>query len=223
MQRWVGDYEWIRKHLANDWLAGTWFFLWANVLLTVGSFFLLGIALVNHDPKSTFLGASSFFNSLLFMVGSMYYVCGSYPYEGQFYYARDSSVKAATQRKRRATLSEVTADEVVVNPMAPTTIQTIEEGHANSKDSTHTALSPIQEGENECLTPKSSSDNLQDLAVKNISATQLVQPKSSTWNPLHSTPSKSNYTKFPTGNTPGSNKLARSKISAELGYDMGFD
>jgi hypothetical protein len=33
------------KHLANDWLAGTWFFLWVSGLMAFGSFIYMIIAL----------------------------------------------------------------------------------------------------------------------------------------------------------------------------------
>eukprot|EP01034_Spumella_vulgaris_P039265 gene39265-48506_t len=40
-----GPRMWIVQHLANDWLAGAWFMLWANLGLTMGSFLLLFVAL----------------------------------------------------------------------------------------------------------------------------------------------------------------------------------
>jgi hypothetical protein len=228
--KWVGDFQVFRTHLANDWLAGTWFFLWANVLLTIGSFFLLADALYNNNPKTIFLGCSSFFNSLLFMIGSLYYVSGSYPFEGQFYYENNTSEKKTGVRKRRATFSEASpSGEIVLNPMAPDTEEVIvEEGlrgvkvsPSTQKASTEPGLSSIKEGENEALTPKSSSDNLEDLVTKSLTNRQTVQPKATAWNPLHSPKaiSKSSYSNI--GGSPGG-KAMKSKISAELGHDMDF-
>jgi hypothetical protein len=49
---------WVVKHLANDWLAGTWFFLWANIALTFGAFLLLLIALGLGSPQQIFIWLS---------------------------------------------------------------------------------------------------------------------------------------------------------------------
>eukprot|EP00599_Poterioochromonas_sp_BG-1_P003251 CAMPEP_0173135606 /NCGR_PEP_ID=MMETSP1105-20130129/1994_1 /TAXON_ID=2985 /ORGANISM="Ochromonas sp., Strain BG-1" /LENGTH=485 /DNA_ID=CAMNT_0014047641 /DNA_START=1 /DNA_END=1458 /DNA_ORIENTATION=- len=81
-----GPQVWIIKHLANDWMAGTWFFLWANVLLTIGSFLLLLVALGVGNDAQIFVWFSGTLCSFLFLVGSFYYVSGSYPHAQQFYY-----------------------------------------------------------------------------------------------------------------------------------------
>lgn len=244
MTRWFGDRQWIQKHLATDWLAGTWFFFWANVLLTVGSFLLLVAAMMAQDSKQIFLGSSTFFNSLLFMVGSAYYVCGSYPYEGHFFYAKNQTVNVATARKRRATFSEIVDEEagsVVVNPMAPTTIETIAEGHATTgtltKASSLPVLSPIIEGDNESAspmqspmqTPIASSENLQELGVRSPSSSKKLaqsQQQKTAWNPIHktavATPQKSNLPMSPVGSTGSTGKFARKKISDEIDYDINF-
>jgi len=78
---------WVVKHLQNDWLAGTWFLLWANVLFTVFSFLLLFTAVASGDPEQIFLWLSSAVNSFFFLIGSLYFVSGSYPHATQFYYA----------------------------------------------------------------------------------------------------------------------------------------
>lgn len=53
-----GAQMWAVKHLANDWLAGTWFFLWANALLTLGSFIMLLIALGLNNSGQVFIWLS---------------------------------------------------------------------------------------------------------------------------------------------------------------------
>jgi hypothetical protein len=62
--------RWVLKHLANDWLAGTWFFLFANFAMTIGSFGLLGLAVMSGEPKEIFIWLSRldlfiFFSRLL--------------------------------------------------------------------------------------------------------------------------------------------------------------
>jgi hypothetical protein len=53
--RWFGARMWMVQHLANDWLAGTWFFLWANLLFTVGSFLFLFTACYTDNAKQIFV------------------------------------------------------------------------------------------------------------------------------------------------------------------------
>lgn len=64
-------------------------------------------------------GGTSTITSTLFLVGSFYYVSGSYPYEGQFYYAKETSQTSNMKvRKRRATFSdERSAEDPVFNPL----------------------------------------------------------------------------------------------------------
>jgi hypothetical protein len=79
---------WALKHLANDWLAGTWFLFWANACFTFGAFvLLLGSFALGSNPEQIFLWLSSFASSGLFLIGSAYFVAGSYPHAQQFYYA----------------------------------------------------------------------------------------------------------------------------------------
>ena len=79
---------WALKHLANDWLAGTWFLFWANACFTFGAFvLLLGSFVLGSNPEQIFLWLSSFASSGLFLIGSAYFVAGSYPHAQQFYYA----------------------------------------------------------------------------------------------------------------------------------------
>ena len=59
--RTIGPKIWIVKHLANDILAGAWFALWANGLLTIGSFFLLLLALgTGAGGEQIFIWASGY-------------------------------------------------------------------------------------------------------------------------------------------------------------------
>ena len=101
--RWFGFSIWAIKHLANDWLAGTWFFLWANFFLTLGSFIFLFYALYEGIPEQIFIWLSSATNSFLFLIGSLYFVSGSYPHAQQFYYMTNrgtaSSETAPTYRQ----------------------------------------------------------------------------------------------------------------------------
>ena len=86
--RLFGARIWVVKHMANDWLAGTWFLFWDNAVFTFGSFVLLFAAIVNSgSAEQVFIWLSGFASSALFLVGSAYFVAGSYPHAQQFYYA----------------------------------------------------------------------------------------------------------------------------------------
>lgn len=87
MLRWFGAQLWIIQHLSNDWLAGTWILLWGNLLLTFGCFIIFLMSLAVQDGAGIFNWSCATIESLLFTVGSMYFVAGSYPHASQFYYA----------------------------------------------------------------------------------------------------------------------------------------
>lgn len=87
MIRLLGPQLWIVKHLANDWLAGTWFFLWANAIAAFVSVIILFISFALGDAAQIFIWLSGTVSSVLFLFGSAYFVSGSYPHAQQFYYA----------------------------------------------------------------------------------------------------------------------------------------
>lgn len=87
MIRLLGPQLWIVKHLANDWLAGTWFFLWANAIVAFASMIILFISFGLGDSSQIFIWLSGTASAVLFLVGSAYFVSGSYPHAQQFYYA----------------------------------------------------------------------------------------------------------------------------------------
>ena len=81
-----GVRSWLSKHFQNDWLAGCWILLVANVLLLfISLLFSVGAIATGSTSKEIFVWVSSFVNMLLFTLGSLYFVAGSYPWTGQFY------------------------------------------------------------------------------------------------------------------------------------------
>lgn len=117
--RYCGARMWMVKHLANDWLAGTWFFLWANAIFTFFSFLLLFSAIASGDPNQIFMWLSSCVNSFFFLIGSFYYVSGSYPHAQQFYYAIDRGVGGTLTYDAPANLPDYSdaSDDVEVEHM----------------------------------------------------------------------------------------------------------
>lgn len=71
-----GSDSWIIKHVENDWLACCWFFFWASVFVTVGSWVLL---LAAENDRQLFVWITGLLDSLMFTVGSAYFCAGSYP------------------------------------------------------------------------------------------------------------------------------------------------
>ena len=52
------------KHLANDWLSATWFFFWANAIMTFGSLLLLLVAIGIGNAEQIFIWLSGY-NSMI--------------------------------------------------------------------------------------------------------------------------------------------------------------
>ena len=69
----------LKKHLANDWLAGCWIFFWGTLLATGACLVLTAEALSNKDSLLIFIYATAVIENLFFLVGAAYWVSGSYP------------------------------------------------------------------------------------------------------------------------------------------------
>eukprot|EP00600_Ochromonadales_sp_CCMP1393_P004390 CAMPEP_0174960330 /NCGR_PEP_ID=MMETSP0004_2-20121128/3648_1 /TAXON_ID=420556 /ORGANISM="Ochromonas sp., Strain CCMP1393" /LENGTH=568 /DNA_ID=CAMNT_0016208699 /DNA_START=212 /DNA_END=1918 /DNA_ORIENTATION=+ len=71
--------RWLQTHLRNDWLAGVWFFYWASLAGTFGCFVLFMYVLAKNDTLKIFLLGTSLVENFFFLIGSAYFVAGSYP------------------------------------------------------------------------------------------------------------------------------------------------
>lgn len=69
---------WMRRHLNNDWLAGTWFVFWGTLLATVVCIGLLILSLLEGSPLQIFIYSTGLIETLCFLIGSTYFVSGSY-------------------------------------------------------------------------------------------------------------------------------------------------
>ena len=87
---------WVVKHLANDWLSATWFFLVANILGCFISFIFLFEACASGNHETIFIWLSGSVEAFLFLIGSLYFVAGSYPHASQFYYAEGRNATGQT-------------------------------------------------------------------------------------------------------------------------------
>ena len=105
---------WVVKHLANDWLAGTWFFLIANGIGCFISFIMLFEACASGNQETIFIWLSGSVECWLFLVGSLYFVAGSYPHASQFYYAAGRNATGQTfEESQGIVVSRI--DQVVDN------------------------------------------------------------------------------------------------------------
>lgn len=84
-----GPQIWVTRHCANDWIAACWIILWGNLLYCALAFLVMIAMCATGDREGIFVWVFSFINALLFLIGSAYFVSGSYPFAGQFYYYRD--------------------------------------------------------------------------------------------------------------------------------------
>lgn len=99
---------WVVKHLANDWLAGTWFFLVANAIGCFISFVMLFEACGSGNDETVFIWLSGSVEAFLFLIGSLYFVAGSYPHASQFYYAAGRNATGQTfEDSQGATKSQI--------------------------------------------------------------------------------------------------------------------
>lgn len=69
----------IDKHLQNDWLAGTWIILWTTIFGTIVTFFAFCYKMYEGTLLAKFSVGCTFVDCALFLIGSLYFVAGSYP------------------------------------------------------------------------------------------------------------------------------------------------
>mmetsp|Transcript_886 Transcript_886/g.1371 ORF Transcript_886/g.1371 Transcript_886/m.1371 type:complete len:607 (-) Transcript_886:213-2033(-) len=81
--------EWMKLHLSNDWLAGCWFIYWGTLLATIACFALFLVALAKENVLLSFIYGTALVETICFLVGSAYFVAGSYP-EGSLVAGTDS-------------------------------------------------------------------------------------------------------------------------------------
>lgn len=84
--RFFGVKKWALRHFCNDRLVSTWIFFWLNLIMTIGSGVILLMAIYSSDTNQIFLWLSAVSCSLSFLIGSAYFVAGSYPEGKKFRY-----------------------------------------------------------------------------------------------------------------------------------------
>lgn len=69
----------LKKHLANDWLAGCWVFFWGTLVATIACIVLSANAIANKDSLLIFIYVTAAIENFFFLIGAAYWVSGSYP------------------------------------------------------------------------------------------------------------------------------------------------
>lgn len=89
-----GRNHWIVKHLQNDWLAGTWFFLIATIVCFFGTLLLFFSAISKGNKEELFIYGMSLVDWIIFTIGCAYFVSGSYPED------KNKCYKSRTKKKK---------------------------------------------------------------------------------------------------------------------------
>ena len=74
-----GADSFIHVHVQNDWLTGTWLFYYASLCAVIGSAVMFVVKLYARDMQEIYIWFFSLIDSTLFLIGSAYFVAGSYP------------------------------------------------------------------------------------------------------------------------------------------------
>lgn len=68
---------WVDRHLHSDWLAGTWIFFYGTLAVTIGSIFFVFESYMRFNRVEIFVWSLSVVDSIVFLIGAMYYVAGT--------------------------------------------------------------------------------------------------------------------------------------------------
>ncbi|RYG68921.1 hypothetical protein EON64_04025 [archaeon] len=88
----------LEHYFLNDWLGGSWLFFWACAVATLCTLALYAVSVEQRNPLQEFMFGTSLIESALFVLGSAYFVAGSYPEEERAQEARASGLAAQEVR-----------------------------------------------------------------------------------------------------------------------------
>lgn len=148
MMKIFGPHMWVVKHLANDWLAGTWIFLVGNVILAFGTFILMLIAIGIGNEAQIFIYTGGFLCSALFCIGSLYFVSGSYPHALQFYYITDGGAKSGGGEGLIDIIDHYYANDIEMADSSKTKNSTTKSAKAAGKNGAKYTELPLSEEKN---------------------------------------------------------------------------
>lgn len=73
-----GNRQFLIKHAATDWLVGTWFIYWANLIGVIGMFFFTLYYLAwGASHVANFANITTLIDLIIFLIGSAYFVAGA--------------------------------------------------------------------------------------------------------------------------------------------------
>ncbi len=113
----LGENHWILRHVANDWLASCWVFFWGGLLSTVLCYLALFFQTAND--RQLYVWVTSFVNSAMFLIGSAYFVAGSYPRDEtlEMLELDDLKEESLTQDLHKKTNGNTTVYNPIINEL----------------------------------------------------------------------------------------------------------
>lgn len=110
----LGRDHWIIKHVQNDWLAGMWLMLIATLFCCLGTLMLLLSAAAFGSDEECFIYGMGLLDFVMYLIGSFYFVAGSYPEDKNKCYKTPVSKPLDTIQENSI---EDDHDHVVQNPL----------------------------------------------------------------------------------------------------------
>jgi len=237
--RMCGAYRFIVVHLANDWLAGTWFFLWANLIGCLGALGLLFEACAKKDQEQIFIAFSSAVEGFLFLIGSLYFVSGSYPHASAFYYAAGRGqitshehgahdVEAGNDKHAKKGKKKSSKGKAVVNPLvasAAGAASPSRQKHATIHAEDGDRAIPIAELTKQIARSSSKNKLDSDQAVQNPLHSPNASPSPSAKHAAHSpsSPSKQDGSASPSASPQVAAPLSSTYIYLDADDDLDAD
>ncbi len=108
----LGEKHWLLRHVANDWLASCWVFLYGGLLSTLLCY--LALFFQTENDRQLYVWITSFVNSSMFLIGSAYFVAGSYPRDETWEMLElndmDEAESGEAEKKRRSIDRDIDVD-----------------------------------------------------------------------------------------------------------------
>jgi len=75
----VGKDSELVYHMQNDWIVGCWVFFYGTLITTIWAAFFFVAKLYSRNYYECYVFFTTFIDCIIFVIGSMYFVAGSYP------------------------------------------------------------------------------------------------------------------------------------------------
>lgn len=100
-------------HLNNDWLASNWISFWGNLLAAIICFWYLCSAASDNSALRMYVFGTGLIETICMLIGSAYWVAGSYPPEAlSLLQSRDANAAAAITISSRVSTKDLDENDV---------------------------------------------------------------------------------------------------------------